>query len=105
MAEVTDDEASVSTSRVPEAFEGVFIIKDDNGYSFSHTFIDLDWTIISLEQALGEYLHEGKLHSMMCNGCAHGRKWKDTDEVYTVHGIAFPVKIMIGKINMHPAGK
>ena len=104
MAEVTDDEASVSPLPVPEAFEGIWVIKDDNGYSFSHTIIDLDWTIISLEQALVEYLREGKLHSMICNGRAHGRIWKDTDEVYTVHGYAFPVKIAIGKINMRPLG-
>ena len=102
MAEVTDNEASINAAYVPSAFEGFFVIKVDNGYAFSHTFIDLDWTELSLEVALTEYLHDGKLHTMKLNGCAFGRKWKDTDEVYTVCGIPFLVKIEIGKINMCP---
>ena len=102
MAKVTDNEASITTAQVPSTFEGFFVIKLANGYAFSHTFIALDWTELSLDEALTEYLQDGKLHTMKLNGCAFGRKWKDTNEVYMVRGIPFPVKIKIGKINMRP---
>ena len=97
MALVTDDDASVC-AHIPEDFDGFFVIKTSNGYLYSHTFFDIDYSVVSPQDAVERYLRTGySLLTMRLNGYTFCRKWKHTSEVYEIHGIPFPVMIEKGK--------